>query len=78
MGIRCKGNCRLFIFPKPVLGRHSTPYLTHGLCRVCMLWIPLRGGVGPFKNRCPCCSSIYAVRPRLNNKKRRYEELLKK
>jgi len=78
MGIRCKGNCRLFIFPKPALGRHSAPYLTHGLCRVCTLWIPLRGGVGPFKNRCPCCSSIYAVRPRLNSKRVRYEELLKK
>tara|TARA_Y100000296_G_C4970790_1_gene155791 strand:+ start:230 stop:466 length:237 start_codon:yes stop_codon:yes gene_type:complete len=78
MGINCKGNCRLFVLPKPHLGKYSAPYLTHGRCRVCDIWIPLRGGVGPFKNRCPCCSSIYAVRPRLTSKRLRYKELLKK
>ena len=77
MGIRCKGNCRLFIFSKPALGRHSAPYLTHGRCRVCDIWIILRGGVGPHKNRCPCCSSIYTVRPRLKSNRLRYKELLK-
>ena len=76
MGIQCRGNCSFINLPKPNLGRNTFPYLTHGFCRVCYLWIPLRGGVGKHKNRCPCCSSLYALKPRLNSKKKRYIDFI--
>ena len=78
MGVSCRGNCSLIHFPKPYLGRGSYPYVTHGYCRACCLWIPLRKGIGPYKNRCPCCSSLYSMRPRLNEKKARYVKLFKR
>ncbi len=77
MGMMCKGHCRLCKFPKPYLGRGAFPYLTHGYCRTCVFWIPLMQGQGPYKNRCPCCNSLYSMRPRLNDKKARYAKYLK-
>ena len=44
------------------------PFLSHGRCRTCQAWQRLS-----FSNRCKCCNSLIALKPRLNHKRKRYE-----
>ena len=78
MGTRCHGGCVLmgFLTYRPNLGQGGLPYLTHGFCRTCDVWIEKDKGWGKVGNRCPCCHSKMSYRPRVSASKRRYRSLL--
>ena len=46
------------------------PFLSHGRCRTCQAWQRC-----DERNRCLCCGSRLALRPRTNSKKKRYWNL---
>ena len=72
MGARCRGVCDLIRLKQKVKRPKRLPYLTHSQCRVCSIWLEKSEFISP---RCPCCSTILAVLPRENGKKRIYREM---
>ena len=67
----CKGYCtvnNLLNTEKPDNWR--APFASHSRCRKCEVWI--RHGVFYKDNRCPCCHGKLAMKPRLNQNKKRY------
>ena len=72
MGTRCRGICDIIRVKQNVKRPKRLPYLTHSQCRVCRIWFDRE----EYKNtRCPCCSTILAILPRENHKKKIYREL---
>ena len=69
----CKGICDLIRLKQLVRRPKRLPYLTHSQCRVCRIWFDKKELTSP---RCPCCSTILAIFPRENGKKRIYREKL--
>ena len=71
---------RKFLTYRPYFGttdkRGGLPYLTHGFCRTCEVWIEKDKGWGKAGNRCPCCHSKMSYRPRVSKSKRRYRKIL--
>ena len=50
------------------------PFITHSHCRTCSWWIPKKEwGL----SRCKCCNNRLAIKPRLNQNKRKYIEVMK-
>ena len=73
MGIwSCKGFCtmenNLLHNVKPDNWR--APFASHSRCRKCEIWI-VHGYVWR-DNRCPCCHGKLAMKPRLNQNRRKY------
>ena len=66
----CKGWCIGLKKPRPKL----MPFTTHSHCRECGWWIPKEEWSQP---RCKCCNNKLAVKPRLNQNKRKYQEVMK-
>ena len=60
---------------RPNLGQGGLPYLTHGFCRTCDVWIARGNGWGEAKNRCPCCHTMLSFKPRQSKNKKRYRKL---
>ena len=77
MGANCHGFCAIKKLrrDRPNLGQGGLPYLTHGFCRTCDVWIQHGTGFGLTKNRCPCCHVKLSLHPRQSKNKRRYREL---
>ena len=73
MGTRCKGICDIIRIKQAVKRPKRLPYLTHSQCRVCRIWFDRKEYLS---TRCPCCSTILAILPRENGKKRIYREML--
>ena len=72
MGTRCKGICDIIRIKQAVKRPKRLPYSTHSQCRVCRIWFDRKEYLS---TRCPCCSTILAILPRENGKKRIYREL---
>ena len=70
----CKGICDLIRLKQLVRRPKRLPYLTHSQCSVCRILFDKKELTCP---RCPCCSTILAILPRENHKKRVYREMLK-
>ena len=67
----CKEHCRTTYrldIVKPDNWR--MPFASHSRCRKCEIWI--RHGIFYKDNRCPCCHGKLAMKPRLNQNKKRY------
>ena len=73
MVARCRGICDIMRLKQEVKRPKRLPYLTHSQCRVCRIWFDKDTLESP---RCPCCSTILAILPRENGKKRIYREML--
>ena len=73
MVARCRGICDLIRLKQEVKRPKRLPYLTHSQCRVCRIWFAKKELAS---HRCPCCSTILAILPRENGKKRVYREML--
>ena len=72
MGTCCHGICSNLKKQQGEKRPKILPYLTHRQCRVCNVWFDRK----VFKKaRCPCCSTILAILPRENHKKRVYRML---
>ena len=74
MVARCKGICDMIRAKQTLRRPKKLPYLTHSQCRVCRIWFDKTTLDHP---RCPCCSTILAILPRENHKKRIYRKVLK-
>jgi predicted Zn-ribbon and HTH transcriptional regulator len=74
MVARCKGICDMIRAKQTLRRPKKLPYLTHSQCRVCRIWFDKTTIDHP---RCPCCSTILAILPRENHKKRIYRKVLK-
>ena len=61
----CKSICTPLKKPRP----SKMPFLTHSHCRECQWWIPKTFACSI---RCPCCNNRLAIKPRLNQNKRKY------
>ena len=72
---RCRGICDLLRLKQEVKRPKRLPYLTHSQCRVCRIWFDKET---LESHRCPCCSTILAILPRENGKKKIYREMLHK
>ena len=70
---RCKGICDLMRLKQLVKRPKRLPYLTHSQCRVCVIWFDKKELTS---HRCPCCSTILAILPRENGKKKIYRKVL--
>ena len=46
------------------------PFLSHGRCRTCQAWQRYDG-----RNRCLCCGSKLALRPRVQKNKDKFREM---
>ena len=71
--IVCHGHCELLKrtdkeWKKPPTG--GIPFLTHGYCRVCVLWVKRTNTVNG--NRCPCYHNKITMKPRTNRAKKKY------
>ena len=66
----CKSICTRLKNPRP----KKMPFLTHMHCRECEWWIPRSEWHLP---RCKCCNNILAIKPRLNQNKRKYMAVMK-
>ena len=73
MVARCRGICDLIRLKQEVKRPKRLPYLTHSQCRVCRIWFDKEKLVS---HRCPCCSTILAILPRENGKKKIYRKVL--
>ena len=73
MVARCRGICDLMRLKQLIKRPKRLPYLTHSQCRVCKIWFAKKELAS---HRCPCCSTILAILPRENHKKRVYREML--
>ena len=74
MVARCRGICDIMRAKQAIKRPNTLPNLTHSQCRVCKIWFDKTTLEHP---RCPCCSTILAILPRENHKKRVYREMLK-
>ena len=74
MVARCKGICDMIRAKQTLRRPKKFPYLSHSQCRVCRIWFDKTTLDHP---RCPCCSTILAILPRENHKKRIYRKVLK-
>ena len=74
MVARCRGICDIMRSNQAIKRPKTLPYLIHSHCRVCKIWFDKTTLEHP---RCPCCSTILAILPRENHKKRVYREMLK-
>ena len=74
MVARCRGICDIIRLKQDVKRPKRLPYLTHSQCRVCRIWFDKTTLEHP---RCPCCSTIVAILPRENHKKKIYRKVLK-
>ena len=74
MVARCKGICDMIRAKQTLRRPKKLPYLTHSQCRVCRIWFDKTTLDHP---RCPCCSTILAILPRENHKKRIYRKVFK-
>ena len=74
MVARCRGICDLIRLKQIVKRPKRLPYLTHSQCRVCRIWFDKKTLEHP---RCPCCSTILAILPRENGKKKIYRKMIK-
>ena len=75
MVARCKGICDIIRAKQTVRRPKRLPYLTHTQCRVCSIWFDREEYT---HHRCPCGSTILAILPRENGKKKIYREMLHK
>ena len=73
MVARCKGICDIIRAKQTVRRPKRLPYLTHTQCRVCSIWFDREEYT---HHRCPCCSTILAILPRENGKKKIYRKML--
>ena len=73
MVARCRGICDMIRAKQTLRRPKHLPYLTHSQCRVCRIWFDKRDLETP---RCPCCSTILAILPRENYKKKVYRAAL--
>ena len=74
MVARCRGICDIMRAKQAIKRPKHLQYITHSQCRVCKIWFDKTTLEHP---RCPCCSTILAILPRENHKKRVYREMLK-
>ena len=65
----CREICTSLKKPRP----QKMPYLTHWHCRECKWWIPKEEWGLP---RCKCCNNRLAIKPRLNQNKKKYNEVM--
>ena len=83
LGASCNGKCvmykKKYRRDRPNLGQGGLPYLTHGFCRTCEVWILNGQGfsfhIGTAKNRCPCCHTMMSFQPRQSRHKKKYRRL---
>jgi len=73
MVARCRGICDIMRAKQIVRRPKHLPYLTHSQCRVCRIWFDKKDLKTP---RCVCCSTILAILPRENHKKKVYRAAL--
>ena len=72
--IMCKGECVNWSVTEVT----RMPFKEHYRCRHCQIWLKQRDcwKKSSKLSTCPCCSGRVAIKPRLNARKRNYNEKL--
>ena len=69
-GGRCRDICVKWVKKKRP---YIMPFLTHSYCRLCEVWFEKKK---LSDARCKCCRNILAIKPRINQNKRKYNAVM--
>ena len=67
------GSCNSICKQDKISRPRYMPFLSHSYCRLCGVWYDKEK---LDSARCKCCNNILAIKPRLNQNKRKYNAVM--